>query len=178
MLKFIKLRKKHLSLVSRWRRSPAVTNNMLTDIDDSKEKQHIWYNQLVAKDNYKFWIISYDEILIGAIYLDKINKIKKECELGFYIGEPSYNGIGGLILPYVYNYLFSEKRMNKINGDVMSHNKLIMNIHMLHGWSIIKDINIKKNGINCVMHKIVLSKENWLSLENKYKSFIAHFENQ
>ena len=89
MLKFLKIQEEHLELILDWRTQPDVTRYMFTDIEHSLENQKKWFENLQADDSSKYWIISYEDQLIGVIYLSDIDRRNNRCSWGYYIGEES-----------------------------------------------------------------------------------------
>ena len=129
MLKFQKVKKKNLEQILKWRTIPEVTRFMVTDIKYNMNNQQNWYNKISADKYQKYWIISYQSKDIGVIYLTRINYESKHCTWGYYIGELNQSSIGGIIPPYLYNYVFLEMKFNKIIAEVMEGNEKAMKIN-------------------------------------------------
>jgi len=148
MLKFHKVKKKNLEQILKWRTLPKVTRFMVTDIENNIENQKNWFNKISGDKYQKYWIISYQSKDIGVIYLTKINYESKHCTWGYYIGEPNQSGIGGIIPPYLYNYVFLEMKFNKIIAEVMEGNEKLMKLHEIHSYRFVGKYknHIYKNG--------------------------------
>ena len=137
MLKFLKIREEDLGLILDWRTLPEVTRFLFTDIEHDIENQKKWFKKLSTDDSSKSWMISYEGKRIGVISLTDIDRRNKRCAWGYYIGEEGSRSLGGIIPPYLYNYVFHELKLNKILAEVMEGNDNIMKLHELHGYKFV-----------------------------------------
>ncbi len=134
MLRFEKLKRDHLTLVLQWRMRPHVADVMFTEVKDNMENQIDWFN-LISKDQTKvYWIVLFGDIPIGLVNLSEIDETNSRCNAGFYIGEVEYLNLGGLIPIYLYNHVFTNLKLNKIFGEVVSSNEGILRLHQFHGF--------------------------------------------
>ena len=178
MLKFLKMREEHLERVLNWRIRPEIKTHMLSDVKNDLIKQKQWFQKISSSNSCKYWIISYDSTLLGVINLAGIDYNHKHCTWGYYIGETDYRGLGGIIPPYLYNYIFLKMKFKKIFGEVIKGNEEIMRLHNLHGYryvGVYKDHIIKNNKFHDVL-LVELLDEAWFNLQKKYKRYIADFE--
>ena len=169
MLKYIKLRKNHLKLIIKWRTMSHVTKYMFTDVEKDFEKHKKWMNDVLNKENCKYWLISYCGENIGLVYLFKIDYINKRCTTGYYIGAKEFIGRGAVFLPPVYDYVFNKLKLNKIYGEVLDGNDLILGIHKYHGWRKVGTYNnhIYKSGKYHDVHLIELLNSDWTKFRKK-----------
>lgn len=144
MLKYISLKEEHAKIILRWRMMPHVTKFMLTDIEEDFEKHKRWLKSVINNENCKYWLIFFEGKYIGLVNLSEIDYINNRCTMGYYIGEKEFTGLGALILPPVYDYVFNQLKLNKIYGEVLDGNDLILGIHKYHGW---RDVGTFKNHI-------------------------------
>ncbi|EPZ50531.1 acetyltransferase (GNAT) domain protein [Bacteriovorax sp. BAL6_X] len=173
MFNFKEISENDLELVLKWRTSEHVTKFMNTDIQNSIENQKKWFKAYLKNDEYKFWIINYDNKRIGSIYLDE-----KDMSWGFYIGEKKYTLLGPMVLPYFYNYIFLDryKDLEYIDAEVFKNNKAVIKIHNKHGYEKLNnEYKVIKSDKEIVLCKYRLFKSSWLALEKKYKRFRADF---
>ena len=177
MLKFQKVKKENLEQILKWRTLPEVTRYMYSDIKYDIEDQKKWFKKLSTNKNQKAWIISYESQNIGTISLNNIDYRNKHCSWGYYIGEQNKRGIGGIIPPYIYNFVFLEMEFNKIIAEVMDGNEKIMKMHEMHGYRFIGKYNnhiYKYDKYHDIFVYELLS-ETWTSIK-KYKNYVASFE--
>ena len=124
--------------------------------------------------------------IIGGSGLYKMEGFEKtkwkkvKTSWGYYIGEKKYWHIGGLISAYFYNYIFfkRDKHLKKITGHYFSDHFKIRKLHQFYGCieTEVLSNHVEKDG---VMHDIILMemrKDVWLSKQDKFKSYIADFE--
>ena len=178
MLKFLKVREKYLELILKWRARADVTHYMITDIKYDVTQQREWFRNVSVDDSCKYWIISYQSTLIGLIYLTDIDYNNKHCKWGYYIGEPNYRGIGSIIPPYLYNYVFSDMKFNKIIAEVMEGNNSVIRLHQLHGYRFVgayKQHIFKYDKYHDLFVYELLNRS-WHSLQNKYGNYVVSFE--
>jgi len=176
MIRFIKLRREHLEKVLGWRVKPEVTRYMYTDVECNLEKQYQWFEKIDKDDTCCYWVISYQNILIGVINLATIDKVSLRCTAGYYIGEMDYCQLGGIIPPYIYNYVFREMKFKKVYGEVVAGNNKILQLHKMYGFrqvGIYRD-HVSKNGCFHDVILIELLSESWLECK-RYERYIAQF---
>ena len=177
MLKFLKIQEEHLELILNWRTHPDVTRYMYTDLEYNLENQKKWHQKLLTDDSSKYWIISYQDRPIGVIYLTDIDANNKHCTWGYYIGEASCRSLGGIIPPYLFNYIFHEMKFSKIIAEVMDGNQNVVKLHELFGYRLVGryENHICKYGKDHDVFVYELLDSIW-SASKKYKRFVAEFE--
>lgn len=177
MIRFVKLREKHLEQVLEWRTQEDVTKFMNTDIEKDMDKQREWFRRISNSETDAYWIIEIKGKSVGVISLNNIDHLNKRTSWGFYIGEEKYRLYGGIIPPYFYNYIFSKFDFHKITAEVMEGNDNVLKLNLFHGYRLVgmyKD-HILKNGSYRDLNLLELLKEDWLHL-NKYQKYVGEFE--
>ncbi|MCH8243199.1 MAG: UDP-4-amino-4,6-dideoxy-N-acetyl-beta-L-altrosamine N-acetyltransferase [Planctomycetes bacterium] len=154
-----------------WRIKPRITQFMLTDVEYDLEKQKAWLTSVRSQSDNMHWIINISARKIGLIYLTDINRQDKRCYWGFYVGEDAYLGIGGMIPPYLYNFVFFEMRMETLMGEVLSGNERLIDLHKYHGYRYLecRSKDTIKNGISYDVHVMELTREAWRSKTRFHK---------
>jgi RimJ/RimL family protein N-acetyltransferase len=148
---------------------------MNSDVVPDYDAQLYWFNKLPQPILY--WVIHYDDKPIGLINLADINLQHRRTSFGFYIGEDEYWYLGGFVLPYFYNFVFSTFPVNKIMAEVFADNKNVWRIHLRHGYRKIgmMDEHIYKNGEYHSMYMLELLKSDW-EQKTTLNKFVAKFE--
>lgn len=172
MIRFEKLKRDHLDLVLKWRISEHVSKVMLTKVENNLDLQNAWYKKIICDPSKKYWIINFNDIPIGLINLDAIDLKNSRCKAGYYIGDLSYLTLGGLIPVYLYNYVFTLLKLNKIYGEVVSSNGRMLRLHDLHGFRRVGTLkkHVFKDGEFLDVVIVELINEDWFKL--------GKFENQ
>lgn len=172
MLKYISLKEEHSKLIFSWRMRPHVTKFMLTNLDDDVEKHKKWIKSKIDNQNCKYWLISYDNIKVGLVNLSDIDYVNKRCTVGYYIGEKEFMGLGAMFLPLVYDYIFYKLKLNKIYGEVLEGNNMILGIHRYHGWRNVGLFNkhIYKSGKFYDVHLLELLGSDWINYSIKKRN--------
>ena len=176
LLKFERLGEKHLNLVLGWRTSRHVEEFMFTEIEHDTKKQVVWFEQVNKDKSKAYWVIYLGKTPIGLINLSEIDHINSRCNAGFYIGEIDYLNLGGVIPIYLYNYVFTDLKLNKIYGEVVSSNERILKIHQFHGFrkvGILKE-HIIKNGHKVDVIVVELLSSEWSKL-SRFRQQTATF---
>lgn len=169
------MKRENMELVLSWRIKPEVSKFLFTKVDNDLEKQYAWFDSIIINPKYKYWIIYFNDIPIGVVNIADIDMHNSRCNAGFYIGENSFQNLGGVVLPYFYNYIFNTLEINKIYGEVVDGND-ILRLHLLHGYRLagtFKD-HIKIDGAFRDVHLVELLKIDWNN-SGRYKKYIAEF---
>ena len=101
----------------------------VTKFSDQRLKKHNLKTQRkyinnLKKNNTVFFKIYLESKEIGNIFLTKIDKYNKNCEIGYLIGEKSLwnKGIATLVISLTIKYAFKKLKMKKINSWCYSNN--------------------------------------------------------
>lgn len=177
MIQFKKLKEEHLDQVLNWRTQKDVTRFMNTDIEKDTAKQQKWFEHVSNSSTDKYWIIEIKEQPVGLISLNRMDFTNLRTSWGFYIGEEKYRMYGGLVPPYLYNYVFLELGFHKITAEVMSGNDNVVKLNKMHGCREVGVYHehILKNGVFHDLILMELLKEEWMTL-NKFHKYISEFE--
>ncbi len=177
MIRFGKIMEKDLGMILNWRMKPEVSQYLLTDVEYDMERQRKWFKKISEDDTCRYWLVYYKDTPIGVINLAAIDRINLQCSAGYYIGDMDHRQLGAMIPPYLYNHVFREMKFNRIYGEVMAGNDVILQIHKMHGFRQlgIHRKHVLKNGMFHDVIPIELSSESWLK-EKRYERYIAHFE--
>lgn len=177
MLEMIRLQKKHLGILLKWRTQAYIQEVMLTEVSKSFDDQLKWFDTIIKDKTKKYWIIRFNNVLIGVVNLDKIDMSAKKCTAGFYIGEQSYSSLGAIVLPCLYNFVFKKLKLKKIYGSVVSSNEKILKIHRLHGYKQVgfsEKILLKGDKYLDIIH-IELVADEWLKMK-KYSNYKSEWQ--
>ena len=177
MLKFLKIQEEHLALILDWRTSPDVTRYMFTDIDPDMDAQKEWRQKIQTDETSRYWIIFYQDKLIGMVYLTDMDLSNKQCTWGYYIGEASSRMLGGIIPPYLFNHVFHEMGFSKICAEIMDGNENAIKLNEMFGFKLVdqRENQIHKYDKDHDVFAYELLSSAWDS-SGRYKKFVAEFE--
>ena len=177
MLEMIRLQKKHMGLLLKWRTQANIQEVMLTEVSNSFDDQLKWFDTIIKDKTKKYWVIRFNNVLIGVVNLDKIDMLSKKCTAGFYIGEQSYSSLGAIVLPCLYNFVFKELKLKKIYGSVVSSNEKILKIHKLHGYQQVgfSEKSLLKGDKYLDIIHIELVADEWLKMR-KYADYKSEWQ--
>lgn len=131
-----------------WRTSERVTMFMNSDINYDLEAQIRWLEESFNKPSYYHWIIQYGGEDAGLLNFINWNREDKTTSWGFYIGEESALGIGGLVPPYFHNFAFNTLRVERVLAEVFYSNTFVIDLHLKQGYrfDVARNHVIEKNG--------------------------------
>jgi RimJ/RimL family protein N-acetyltransferase len=158
-----------------WRTSERVTRYMITDVEYSMEKQEKWIMESYAKENFYHWVISYGSKPVGMIGISDFCRELNRTLWGYYLGDEKYAGIGGLIPPFLYNWLFLKVGLKNIFTEVFYNNAKAIDLYLGYGHKFmpVRDRVIHKNGREILLIGLSLDSRDWDT--EKYKDSMADF---
>jgi RimJ/RimL family protein N-acetyltransferase len=162
-------------LLFQWRMSQHVTEFMLTDIPNDIELHKKWLLNSFNISSYYHWIVELNSIPIGLVSISNYSAEKGTATVGFYIGEKIAKGLGAMMPPYVYNFLFSEMNINKIIVEVFYNNFPVIELHLLHGYKFIPENNrvVIKNKMSVLLVYMELNREDFNI--QRFRKCVANF---
>lgn len=178
MMKFLIIREEHLEQILRWRTSEFVTRYMYTDIEYDMEEQRRWFERIQNDASSYYWLLAYKQYPIGFVSITNISKLHKHAYWNFYIGEPNYRVVGGLVGPYVYNYAFQYLGLHKLIGEVMEENKNVRKLHLQQGArevGMLQD-HVWKRGQFHNVYVYEMTKNLWEEKGKKFSRFFPEVE--
>ena len=178
MIRFVRLDQSHLELVLRWRTDEFVTRYMYTDVENDLTKQYEWFDKIKHSRTDKYWMVILRDVPVGVISLNGIDLANRKTSWGYYIGDERHRMYGGLVPPYLYNFIFHNMGLNKITAEVMQGNENLLKLHRMHGY---RDVGLFKNHILKYdnyydVYILELLKADWDLKADKYKKYLASFE--
>ena len=93
-IELIPMKEDHIELVRKWRNSKEVSQYMYTEDIISFEAQKKWFEFISNSDKYIYWIVKYDNRLLGVVNLYEIDNRNKTAFWAFYLGDTSVRGAG------------------------------------------------------------------------------------
>jgi UDP-4-amino-4,6-dideoxy-N-acetyl-beta-L-altrosamine N-acetyltransferase len=144
-----------------WRTSERVTKFMNSDMKYDVDAQKRWLEDSYNKPSYYHWIIQYSGNDVGLLNFVDWNKENRTTSWGFYIGEDSALGVGGLIPPYFYNFAFDQLSVDRVLAEVFYDNTGVIDLHLKQGYVFdpIRDHVIEKSGRSILMVCMSLDKK-------------------
>lgn len=177
-MKWIQIREEHLQQILDWRTSDVVTRFMYTDIDYSLDNQKKWFQIIKADANGNYWLLENRGKLIGFISITSIDWHNKRGSWNFYIGDPAYAMIAGLLGAYMYNYAFHTLGFVKLSGEVLDVNEGVRTLHQKLGAREVGVLehHILKHGTWHDVHVFEMTKERWQEVGKKFRKYVPEVE--
>jgi len=164
------------ALLLEWRRKPRVTDFMNTDVDNDVQAHVEWLSSCFTKPQYYHWIFSLHGTEAGLLSISDFDLNSGTTSWGYYLGEESLLGLGALVPPYLYNWLFRTLGLNKVEVEVFANNEQVLRMHEYHGYlrATDKDRTILKSGKVVQLFGLELHARDWL-LQNRMQRFVTAF---
>ena len=165
MLTFRELNSDDAEMVLKWRTKERITRYMSTDIDHDIEAQEKWLHDSFSRTGYYHWIIQYAGKDIGFINISNWNSDLKETFWGYYIGDDSALGIGGIVPPCLYKFAFDVLGVESVKAAIIYSNVKVIQLHTIQGYKFepSKDYLVNKNGTEMLMVCMSLEKKIFLA---------------
>lgn len=172
-LRLRKIQKIDLQKIMEWRMLPEVTRYMYTDPVLDLEKQKKWFDKIQTSLKDLYWIIEIDNIGIGLISINNIDRKNKRCSWGYYIADMSFRGrgIARELECNIYDYVFYTLKLNKLSSEVFEFNDKVIKIHEKFGSEIegiLKNHIYKNNKFYNVVFMGIM-KNKWDEIKKKYE---------
>lgn len=146
-----------------------VRSKMLNQTIISKKNQLKWFKLTSKINTSNYFKINFQGLIIGAGSIKNIDVVNGICTWGFYIFK-KYKGVFGLLAEIkILDEIFIKKKIRKIYGYTISHNKEILNLHKICGFEIEgtlkKQLIINKKKVDIIITS--LFKKNWIKSRKK-----------
>ncbi len=127
--------------VRQWRNKEEIRKYMLNQHIITKKEHLNWIESLKNKNDWKFWVVFFNNIPIGSVYLQNMDYNKLTSEWGFYIGEDDFigKGLGKYILFKLLEFYFEEMKFEVLFTKVISNNIAALNIYRKFKFKMIND---------------------------------------
>lgn len=151
---FIDLSDSNKLMVLDWRNNEDVRKWMYNSDIISKEEHLAFIDILKSDETKQYYLVSYKENYIGAIYFTDIDSTSKTAKFGIY-SNPSLKGNGKILMGSICEFGFNILNLHKIVADVFANNQRAINLY--------HHFNFQKIGENHLYHKNIINME----LENE-----------
>lgn len=161
MISFREIEIEDAQMILDWRTSERVTMFMNSDMSYDLDSQVKWLEGSFSKPSYYHWIVQLGGKDVGFLNFVDWNREDKTTSWGFYIGEESALGVGGIVPSYFYNFAFDVLGVDKVFADVFYNNTGAIDLHLKQGYvfDAKRDHVIEKNGKSVLIVCMVLEKK-------------------
>ena len=163
MISFREIEIEDAKTILDWRTSKRVTKFMNFDMNYDIDAQKRWLKNSFNKSTYYHWIIQYGCKDVGLLNFVDWNKEERTTSWGFYIGDESALGVGGLVPSYFYNFAFDKLGVDRVLAEVVYNNTGVIDLHLKQGYVFDpkRDHVIEKNGHSILMVCMSLCKHDF-----------------
>lgn len=129
------MREHDLELILEWRNDPSTRNKMFNSATISPEEHRAWFARVATSGDRHLLLYEEDGIPMAFANV-KTCPHQKLAEWGFFKRPKARGGVGVAFGFTTLNYLFSEMRIHKVSGKVISGNERSYNLHLKLGFSV------------------------------------------
>ena len=136
------LQEQHLELVRSWRNSPEIAAMMEFNQHITAVEQLEWFKTLAQNTNCYF-VIRYNNQLIGLTHLNKFDDEAKTAHAGLFIADKRYFGTGisyGVSL-LILHHGFNALNLNAIFAKVKTSNAAALAYNKILGYTFEQTLN-------------------------------------
>lgn len=124
-----------LELILKWRNNPDTRKNMYTSHEISWEEHKRWFSEQKDDPSRFYFKCSNEDVDIGVVYFTDYHAERGNAFWGFYSGFEAPAG-AGIIMEYdALRYAFDTLKLHKLNCEVVSYNKAVINLHKKTGFT-------------------------------------------
>ena len=169
-----RLTENELELLMNWRMREDISATMLTSVNLTLEGQYKWFKRIDNDESQIRWVIYYDDMPIGSMYITDIDYSNKRCESGWFIAEQKHRSLklAKDLQQNVYDYAFDILKMNRIYGYVINSNTHLLNFLVrvcgLNSEGVLQQ-HVYKDGEFRDIAVVGLTKDDWQNKKLKFK---------
>lgn len=126
----------HLERILKWRNSPTVREKMYTQRIISLEEHLAWWKGISKKDDVKYFICEFEEMPVGVVSFININLYAGHASWAFYTDPNANKKTAAWLELLALDYAFSDLGLRKLNCEVLSFNKSVINMHKKYGFKV------------------------------------------
>lgn len=125
-----------LSLVLSWRNAEDVRKNMYTNHIITEQEHLSWWASQQTNPASRLLIFEIDDQPVGVVIFSRFTGENGTATWAFYSGDRARRGIGGMMECIALEYAFETLRVRKLECEVLSFNRLVVNFHVKHGFTV------------------------------------------
>lgn len=158
-----------------WRTQPRVAEMMVGEVSPDLDAQARWLAACFDRPDYYHWMVRIGGSDAGLLSLAQYDRDAARASWGFYIGDESQLGLGGLVPPHFYNWAFGPLGLQGLHAEVLERNAAVIELHRLHGYQRDpqRDRCIVKQGQELALLALRLDRERWNA--TRYRRLVADF---
>lgn len=177
MISFREVQPDDAGVLLQWRRQPRVARMMLTAVEHGVADQRRWLENMSDVPWYHHWIFQIRGVDAGLVSLSDINAEHKSLAWGYYVGNDDALGLGAMVPPCLYNWLFSETGVRVVHAEVLESNRSVIRMHLFHGHQRVLDrdrLVTKPDGTSELLLCLRLEAATWREL-GRFQAVTASF---
>lgn len=161
--------------ILRWRNSDSVRPYMYNDNVISQDDHNKWFSSMLQDETKSYWVIELEQRPVGVVNLINIDSENKSCDWAFYIFDANVRGkgVGSYVEKSILHHVFEERKLNKLNCEVLETNQKVVEMHKKFGFKqegFFRDF-IKRSQGYIGVYRLSMLKEDY-ELSNRPKTSI------
>jgi len=147
-----------------------IRNNMFTDHIITKS-EHLEWLECCENDPTKIiYLVLVDDLVRGMVALTGFDQRHLKSDWAFYFDKSFRGPIAAAVEYHFLNFVFKNKKIKKLNCQVIQTNNIARRLHAKFGFSeegFLRQ-NIVKNGNRMGVYLLGLTEEDWSSKNEKF----------
>jgi len=157
------LNRENLEMILRWRNTPGIREKMYTSHMISWEEHVAWFEK-IKNSNTQKWFVYHAPSgePTGVVYFTEISDKNRSAFWAFYAAENSPLGTGSQMEYEALEYVFQERKLHKLNCEVLANNSRVVRLHEKFGFSkegVFRDFHFDGNEYVDVVRLGILDRE-------------------
>jgi len=125
-----------LPLVLSWRNAEDVRKNMYTTQVITEQEHRAWWDRQRLNPETRLLVFEIENKPFGVVVFSNYTGEGGTATWAFYSGDRTRRGIGSLMECSALEYAFETLRVRKLECEVLSFNRSVINFHVKYGFTI------------------------------------------
>lgn len=150
-------------MILEWRNARGVRENMYTNHIISPDEHQQWWETKSQDTTVRLLLLEENECPLGFIGFSKYTGPQGCATWAFYSGDRSRKGIGSMMEQAALEYAFEELDLYRLECEVLSFNKAVVDFHVRHGFDIegVKKNAYERDGKRHSIYQLAMLRHKW-----------------
>ena len=152
-----------LPMILEWRNAPEVRENMYTNHVISADEHQMWWKSKQNDNSVRLLLFEDEGCPLGFVSFSNYSGPGGSATWAFYSGNRSRRGIGSMMEQAALEYAFEELELSRLECEVLSFNKGVVDFHVRHGFEIegVREDSYERDGKRHSIYQLAMLKEKW-----------------
>lgn len=124
-----------LGLMLSWRNAPAVSANMYTRHEITKEEHLAWWSRTRQRTDQIYFMYEHENQPLGIVGITALDEVNSNCSWAFYASPDAPKGTGSRMEYLTIEYVFGILKLHKLYCEVLAFNTPVIKLHLKFGFA-------------------------------------------